>query len=260
MKNRLIIIAFLISATSLFAQTEKTFNNNLSLDLGYNQGYMKDLNFSPLNYTQGGKLLGLNYQKNGANGKNRIESGLHLSAGKLNTAASDYFKTSYILATFDASFLRKIHASDDAKLTYFVGGEYKSSIQYMAWKGTEAISFIATHGIAIKGLVTYKLSEKQQLESSLAIPIVQNLVRPPYNTIDQFISENSDDFIKIATTGTPSSLGKYQEITWKTQYKLDLSRHFALNLTYAMQLQHVSDIHSFTQLNNQFLTSFTFKF
>jgi hypothetical protein len=260
MKNALIIIAFLISTTALFGQTENTFNNNLSLDLGYNQGYMKDLNFSPLNYTQGGKLLGLNYQKNGANGKNRIEAGVHLSAGKLNTAASDYFKAIYILATFDASFLRKIHASDDAKLFYFVGGEYKSNIQYMAWKGSEAIGFVATHGIAIKGLVTYKLSEKQQLESSLTIPIVQNLVRPPYNTIDEFISANQDNFIKIATTGKLASWDKYQALTWKTNYKYDFSRRFALNLTYAMQLQHVSDIHSLTQLNNQFLTSFTFKF
>jgi hypothetical protein len=173
MKNRLIIIALLISATSLLAQTEKTFKNNFSLDFGYNQGYVKDLNFSPLNYTQGGKLLGLNYQKNSGNGKNRIESGLHISAGKLNTTASDYFKTSYILVAFDASFLRKIHQSNDARLSYFVGGEYKSNVQYLGWKGTEAISFIGTHGVAIKGLVAYKLSEKQQLESSLAVPILQ---------------------------------------------------------------------------------------
>jgi hypothetical protein len=260
MKNACIFMFITLFTTQLFAQAEKTFKNNIALDLGYNQGYVKDLNFSPLNYTQGGKVLGLRYEKNSANGKNRIESGLHLSAGKLNTAASDYFKTTYILATFDASFLRKLPQSDVAKLAFFVGGEYKTNFQFAGWRGTEAISFIATHGIAIKGLATYKLSEKQQLESSLAFPIVQNLVRPPYNVIDEFISENQDDFLKIATKGTISSFGKYQALEWKTRYKYAFSKRFALDLTYAMNLQHVTDIHSFTQLNNQFLTSFTFKF
>jgi hypothetical protein len=260
MKNACILIFLSLFTAQLIAQTETTFKNTIALDFGYNQGVVKDLIFSPLNYTQGGKIMGLNYQKNSTNEKNKIEAGLHLSTGKLNTDASDYFKASYLLATFDASFLRKIHASNDAKLSYFVGGEYKTSFQLSSWKSLEIFSFIATHGFAIKGLVAYKLNEKQQLESSLAIPIMQNLVRPPYNGNDEFVTDNQDNFIKLATTGKFTTLNKYQALMWKTQYKYDFSRCFALNLTYLMNLQHVTDTHSFTQLNNQFLTSLTFKF
>jgi hypothetical protein len=260
MKSTRILIILFILRGPLFAQTEIPLKNNIRLDLGYNQGFVKDLSFSPLNYTQGGKLLGLNYQKNSANGKNKIETGLHLSTGKIKTDASDYFTASYILATFDASFLRKIRPSDDTKLSYFVGGEYKSNIQYLDWRGQDAISFIATHGVAVKGLVVYNLGEKQQLESSIAIPVFQNLVRPPYNVIDEFISENKDNILKIVTHGTSSTLNKYQAIEWKTRYKYAVSKHFQLEAAYNMNLQHVSDVHKLTQLNNQITTGFTFKF
>jgi hypothetical protein len=260
MKNILIFIFIALFTQQLCGQSETTFKNNITLDLGYNQGYVKDLNFSQLNYSQGGILIGLDYQKNSANGKNRIEGGLHGSLGNLKTDASDYFTSDYVLVALDAAFLRKIHQSTDSKLSYFLGGQYKSNIQYFDWRSQQTISFLATHGIAVKGLVLYQLSEKQALESSLAIPVFQSLVRPPYNAIDDFIAVNKDNFIKLATTGKGATLNEYQAITWKTQYKLAFSRRFALNLTYAMNLQHVSNFHSFTQLNNQFSTGFTFKF
>jgi hypothetical protein len=260
MKNACIFICLLFLTTQLFAQTETTFKNNITLDLGYNQGYVKDLNFSQLNYAQGGILLGLTYQKNSANKKNRIEGGVHLSTGTLKTDASSYFTSDYTLVTLDAAFLRKINPLSDSKLSYFLGGQYKSNIQYFDWRSQQAISFLATHGIAIKGLVAYQLSEKQGLESSLTVPLFQILVRPSYNTIDNFVDRNQDNLIKLATTGKPSTLDTYRSIEWKTRFKYALSKRFDLSIAYGLHFQHVPSAHKLTQLNNQFSTGFTFKF
>jgi hypothetical protein len=259
MKNILIFIFIALFTQQLCAQTETTFKNNITLDLGYNQGYVKDLNFSQLNYAQGGILMGLDYQKNSANGKNRIEGGLHASLGSLKTNASAYFTSEYILVALDAAFLRKISTVSNSKLSYFLGGQYKSNIQYFNWRG-DAVSFLATHGIAIKGLVAYQLSEKQALESSLTVPLFQILVRPSYNTIDNFVDRNQDNIIKLATTGKPSTLDTYRSIEWKTRYKHALSKRFDLNMAYGLHFQHVPSAHKLTQLNNQFSTGFTFKF
>ncbi len=259
MRGTHILIMLFILRGPLFAQTEAA-KSHIRLDLGYNQGFMKDLSFSPLNYTQGGKLFGLNYQRNSANGKNRIETGLHASLGNLKTDASSYFTADYILATFDASFLRQIRPSENTKFAYFVGGEYKSTIQYLDWNNQQTISFLATHGIAVKGLVVYNLDEKQHLESSIAIPVFQSLVRPSYNVVDEYIAENQDNIWGIVTHGVSSTLNKYQAIEWKTRYKYAVSKHFELEGAYSANLQHVSGLHKLMQLNNQFTTGFTYKF
>jgi hypothetical protein len=92
------------------------------------------------------------------------------------------------------------------------------------------------------------------------LPVLQLLVRPPYNTNNDFIATNQDNLLKLMFYGTPSSLNKYLALDWDTRYRFAFSKRFEQYIDYAMSYQRVGGTHKFIQLNHFFTTGLTYHF
>ena len=262
-KKTITILTMLFCLTvNVYSQndTTKTMKNYIGIFGGNNQGFLKDQIFSNLNYTGNGYLVELNYRHLKPNGKNLIEVNLSYSSGKLKTNDIDYFTSSYILANVNMAYLRKLTNQENNKFNVFLGAKYKTQIQYLDWNNQTTFSFIATHGLSIQTNILYKIKSKHIIETALSIPVFQVLVRPPYNGIDNFITDNQDNTFKLIFTGEPSSLNKYVAINWVTNYKYEISKRFELKLCYSLNYEKVFDTHIFIQLQNQITTGINFKF
>ncbi|MFM2269566.1 MAG: hypothetical protein RL757_3007 [Bacteroidota bacterium] len=248
--------------------TEKSRNNSIGIELATNQGIFKDQVFSLLNYSQSGKIIGLNYLRYKPTGKNRIEANFNFGSSKLTTRNSDYFTSNSILGNLRFSYLQHLRffppsgglRGDSEKLRVYVGGEYQTQVQYFDWKDLSTFSYLATHGIAVKALATYQLNEKARVETAVTIPLFQSLVRPPYNGIDEFVIANSDNYPKIMLTGDLSTVNKYAALDWQNKFYYQFSKRFDAVVSYNLRYQKVFDEQKFIQLNHQLSLGLNFKF
>ena len=259
--EKYILICLLLMLGKLgFSQTNTTeqTKNCVGLQVGYNHGYLKDLNFSPLNYKEGGLLYALNYTNQNPNGKVILNVDIEFSSAQLKTKASDYLASNLIMANFETSFVRKV--SKEKKLLIYIGGQYSSYLQIIDWQDYESFSFLASHGVGVKGLISYNLTAKHRFSSSLYIPVFQFLARPPYNGIDENIIENQDNIAKIIFNGKPVSFNQYLAFDWKINYLYSLSKRFDFSATYLLRYQNVSEINEVVHLQNQLSIGLKFKF
>jgi hypothetical protein len=262
-KKIVVLFALLSSITiKIFSQsnTLKVQKNQFGIFYGYNQGFLKDHIFSDLNYSTKGLKRGLHYRHLNPNGKNMFETNFSLEGGKLKTEYADYFKSAYILANINIAFLRKIGNVDNNKLKLYLGGKFKTQIQYLDWNDQNTFSYIATHGVALQSSLFYHLKPKHKIETSLSIPVYQLLARPPYNGIDNFITENEDNISELIFTGKPTTVNNYLAFTWATNYTYELSNRFNINLSYTLNYERLFDEHKFIQLQNLLTSSINYKF
>ena len=256
-KKSLILLILILSFGQVFAQPD-TLKNQIGIRLGYNTAFLKDALFSSLNYSEAGVLVGTSYIRQNPSGKSIFETNIDVSTGKLNTKSAIYFTGSYIYANIRLAYLRKLY--EHKNTSYYLGGQYQTQIQYFDWKSQSAFSFMTTNGLSLNGLVNYSFNSKHSIQSGLSIPVFQVLARPPYNGIDEFISANQDNPLKLILTGKPTSITKYFALKWHTSYVINMSRRFDFRIAYALQYQNVVDINKFIELQNQFTTGLNFKF
>ena len=262
-KNNYILIALLIlisiSGKAQSSMEEKELLNQIGIAIGTNQGFVKDLNFSALNYRESGLLYSLEYIRKQRNGKGILIADADVSLGKLKTKASDFFTSNNTMANLEVSYLRKINLKSP-KWETFVGVQYNTYLQILDWYDFESFSFLATHGIGPKAMVSFKLNHRNRFQTSLFLPLFQNLVRPPYNGIDETIIENQDNTLKLIVSGKLASLNKYFAFDWKLNYSFALTQRFDLNVSYVLRYQNVNEVNKFVHLQNQLTTGLTFKF
>ena len=257
-----ILTLLLCLAVNVYSQsdTTKTRKNHIGVLGGYNQGFLKDQIFSNLNYTEDGYLVGLHYRHLKPNGKNLIEANLSFSSGKMKTNYADFFTSSYILANINLAYLRTLPNLKNKKMSIYLGAKYKTQIQYLDWNNQTSFSFLATHGLSLQTVILYDIKPKHSVETGLSIPFFQLLVRPPYNGIDNFITSNQDNTVKLIFTGKPTTINKYFGINWTSNYKYEINKRFELQLGYIFNYERVFDTHKFIQLQNQITTGVNFKF
>jgi len=265
-KNTLLLTLLIVFVYSAFSQknevqtnTSKPFNNRIGLEIGYNQGYLKDDNFSALNYKESGLLYSLSYTNQNPDGKGVFNVDMDFSLGKLKTSVSEDFMSAITIANLEVSYVRKLKTKDN-HISLYLGGQYNSYLQILDWKDFESFSFLATHGIGIKGLLAYHLDSKQKLTASLFIPVFQDLVRPPYNGINETIIENQDNTVKLIGTGKPSSFNTYVAFDLKFNYSYSISSRYDLATTYLLRYQNVSETNTVKHLENQLTVGLNYKF
>jgi len=70
-----VFLLFFCSTILLHAQEKvPKSTHEVGASIGYNAGWFKDLNFSPIHYTQGGFLIGLDYRKVKINNGNSLSN------------------------------------------------------------------------------------------------------------------------------------------------------------------------------------------
>ena len=234
-------------------------SNQIGFEIGINKGYFKDLNFSSLNYREGGTLFSLNYIRWKPDRQHMFTADVDFASGKMKSDVTEFFDAQHILGNIELSFLWQLRLMENRNLSFFLGPQYNSFIQYVDWNDQSGWSYLATHGLNIKGFVRYKAS-RRSFETSLSIPLVQVFVRPPYNGYDLFIQENSEDVFKIIFRGELASFNEYVAVDWKTVYRYAASNHVDFVFGYLFRYQGVSGYNKVTHFQNQLTFGFAIKF
>ncbi len=242
-----------ISVASAQNDAPSNSNNRIGIQIGYDQGVLQDQNFSNLNYNLNGLNLALSYERYSSENKYSFYGRLLFQSALLSTSVSNSFESSSLGGGLELGLFRNIgkFGSSD-KLSFDIGLRYGSSLDYLDWNYQDSFSFTGVHGLAMLAQIQYSVNGKQSIYSRLAIPFLQILVRPPYNTIDEFIFENEDKVLKLAFTGEFNSFNKYQAFDWTTGYRGKINDRLELDLSYNLKLQNVRKEKSMAQFKNQF--------
>jgi hypothetical protein len=256
-----------------FSQTDSLLNkkkNEVGIEVGYNRGNLEDRYFTYWKYSKSGVLIGLNINHRNRSGKNIVEGSINYSSGKLIADAfinrfvsgktilepTTYFNTTYNLANIRFSYLTKLFKARNNKFSNYLGVEYQTEGQYLAPYSKNEFGYIATHGIALKGLVTYNLNVKHSIRSTLSIPVFQVLDRPLqyedyFEKLSQYEAAKKDKMMELLFTGKPTTVNTYFAFNSQTTYKYSLTNRLDLNLKYSLLYQHISGIREFNELQNQ---------
>lgn len=235
---------------------EKVSKNKIEIVVGYQANYLKDANFSPLNQVGGGFATSLKYKKIT---KNIFGVYFQFSPGSINSGPSKEFTTSYINANLELEYLYKL-TPEEGVSQFYLGPVYNTRVLYLDWYDLEAFSYVATHSIGIRGLISKNLKEKHLIQASLSIPVLQFLARPPYNGIDEFIIENQDSPAKIIFSGTPSSFNKFFALEFCVGYKYNLTQHMFWYSNYTLYTQKVKEPNLLKSLSNTISTGIAINF
>lgn len=236
MKKTIFLLFFLVLTTTIFAQEEEenfTKKNSLGIQLGFNQTYWKDHNFAELNYSGSSFVAGLQYTR--LTKQSRIfYADLNFSPTTLQTDASDFFDADRYLLNLRIGYLLPIQMSNE-KLRLYLGGQYHTYLSMVFWDGTTSFSFYALHSLDVSSRLEYHFDEKQKLVFNLSLPLLGQLVRPPYIGSDKFLGENEDNIPKVITTGKFTSLNDFFGMTWDLGYYATLNERWDWNARFGVQ-------------------------
>ena len=252
---------FILPILLLFSLTLKAQKKNtIGLSYGVNSGVLKDLNFSPLHYKESGHLLSLQYLRHNPKRKNRFEIGIDFSSRKTKTDVSNLFTANYIYGKINASYCRKINVSKSRKWNFYAGAGYATNLFYVEWDDNEAFSYVATHGLTFNCKANYLINKRNQIYSTITIPFLQLLARPPYNGRDEFIIENENSPVKIFFDRKFATFNQYYGFSWTTKYIFNVSKLIDLSVNYNLNLQNVTGVNKLTHMQNQLQTGLNIKF
>ncbi|MEM7367785.1 MAG: hypothetical protein AAF587_04225 [Bacteroidota bacterium] len=239
---------------------EIAYKHQISIGPGYNQGYLRDRNFSPLGYSEGGSLFGVRYAKQ--HQRSRFAINLAYSSGNIKTPVSPHFTTSYILGNLSIAYVREIPPFSNDKLRIYLGPQYSFYIYYLDWEDQDAFSFMATHSLDLAVQGRYQLNDLHRLAAQLSIPVVNLIVRPPYNGNDEELGRNNDEgnVFALITNGSWGSWNKIFAYTLSLQYYYALTQRLDLLIGYENRYQRTEESFSYRHAHNQFTLGLTLTF
>ena len=234
----------------------QVFKNQIEVGIGYQSNLIKDTNFSPLNQKGGGFATLVKYQRIS---KNILGANIQFSSGSIDSGTANEFSTSYINANVGFEYLFGL---SEEKNTYhfYVGPAYNTKVLYLDWYNLDAYSYVATHGIAVKGLISRTIKTTHLIQASLSLPVFQFLARPPYNGIDEYIIENQDNPAKILFNSSPSSFNTFIALEFYVIYKYKLSKRIDWYLNYTLYTQKALEPSLFKSLSNTITTGIAINF
>ncbi|MGB6153211.1 MAG: hypothetical protein WBG48_14600 [Pricia sp.] len=236
-----LILTGFSSAWGQYEDIPPGHQNLLEVGIGYTQLYTKDLNFSPLNYSGNGFVYNLAYERRSKSDRHLLSMSAAFSSDYLQTPTPNTIDPLYIYADIGISFNTQIFPSEQRKAKYYLGGAYNTRAFYIDYDDQEAFSYTATHGLSVLGILEYQINVKNKFRTSLSIPIVQLLARPPYNGIDAFIIENQDNVEQILFFGKVASFNHYRAVFWKTDYRYSVCRFLDVGLRYHLGYQTATE-------------------
>lgn len=229
--------------------------NYLGIGIGYSFDHIKDNILSPLNQKGNSIFYSIFYERHS---KNILKLNVKYSDDILKSGSSNKLKTSYYKANVGITYLKNTSKTSQTT-NYYIGGSYAMDLLYMDWNGQDAFSFVTTHGVAISAAVSKQLEPKQYIESTISIPVIQFLSRPPYNGLDEYIIKNQDDPLNIIFHGKLASFKDFKSINWNVNYQYEISSHINCKVDFDFNIQKVEKTPSFTSLSNRVSTSILYK-
>jgi len=253
-QSSILILTILFCSLSLTAQ-----QNEFVVSIGTSQGYFKDSNFSPLNYQQQGTALRLAYTRYGKGNQYLFSAHLDFSYNTLHNNAAEHFTSEYIMGTISIDFLKKSTPFRN-KSSYYLGGQIQTNNHVISYDGLESFSFMFNHSLSLKGFYTISIRSRHSFQTSLAIPLVNYMVRPPFNGNNKTIEANQERPLRLLTAdGKITSVNTFLAVDWFSQYRYAVSRNFDIAVGCNLQYQRHKDMHHLARLENQLTISAIWK-
>ncbi len=257
MKNSLLILICLALSLSICYGQDSKADYTVGVHLAVNLGYWKDSNYSTLNYRQSGLEYGLYLSRQK---KNLIRVQANFSPSNLTTHFSDFFETRHWNGNLWFSYLFGL-SNRDQKLNYFIGPEYRFNGNLIDWQNLNGWSFLFAHNLNLGTAVQYQIADKQRIDARLSLPIISDVVRPPYNGYDEDVTSREHNTLKLVTVGEWMTFNKFQSADLSLNYNYEVLDRLELRLAYELQVQRVrTNSHTWILGQHQFLLGSTFKF
>jgi hypothetical protein len=252
----ILIIFRVILLKAQVTETKPIKRNMFNFQVGFEYGYYKDLNYSPLNYSARGTVLGIEYQRLVHN-QNRLFFSSNFQIGNLHSSASEYFVSKHYNLNLKLGYLVNI-IPDASKAKIHLGGQLSSYTDAVLYNDTEAVTYFGLHSLDIKGSVTWNISDKHKVNSNLSVPVYGLLVRPPYSGFDKFMEESS--YTNILFRGIWTSFNNYFAFNWSLQYECIVSDNWSVMAKYQFMYYKTKIPDIAIIPSNQFTIGFNFKF
>ena len=258
MKTQIILSILFLSSIQIFAQRENTnYKNGIGIQIvPISIGYLKDSNFSPLNYTEKGLGFGLSYFRQK---KNTFLLDIRFGFNSMTTPKVDFFSTTHLQGNLILDYHFNKNTSNE-KLKYYFGPQYKFNFNFLSDNSDLAFSYFATHNFSVLGGIEYQLANRHRVASSLSLPVFALIIQPPYNGFDEALEVKSNQPLKLITDGKFLSFNKYQAFNFAFNYTYLLSKRLDLMFAYELHYQRINDLHKFILAQHQFILKTTINF
>jgi hypothetical protein len=255
----LTITLLLLSLFTLTAQGggNKTIRkNNINLGFGLGCGYLKDLNYSPLSYSSVGVVVNASYLRNLKN-NNLLFLTSNIQYGELNTAVSEYNTSDHYNVNLELGFLGIIPVNV-SEIKFRLGGQYHAYFDIVFYDSESAITFYGLHSLDLSGIISWDISPRHALSSTISLPVFGLLVRPPWTGWDMYTiyHESYPLFFK----GRWTSLNDFFAVNLNIQYHFSIVTRWDLTAKYLFRYYRTDELETAIIPSNQFTIGTSFSF
>jgi hypothetical protein len=179
--------------------------------------------------------------------------------GELNTEVSEYNTSDHYSVNLELGFLGNIPVNA-SELKLWLGGQYHFYFDAVFYEGTEAITFYGLHGLDLTGSISWNISSKHELSSTISLPVFGLLVRPPWTGWDKYIVEHEDNRLPLFFRGKWTSLNDFFAANLNIKYHFAIGTRWSLTAEYLFRYYRTDELATAIIPSNQFTIGTSFSF
>ncbi len=125
---------------------------------------------------------------------------------------------------------------------------------------TEAITFYGLHSLDLTGSISWDISSKHALSSTISLPVFGLLIRPPWTGWDMYIVEHEDNRFPLFFRGKWTSLNDFFAVNLNIQYHFAIGPGWDLTAKYLFRYYRTDELKTAIIPSNQFTIGTSFSF
>ena len=231
--------------------------NNINLGFGLGRGYLKDQNYSPLSYSSGGVVVNAGYRRNINDNLLFLTSDIQF--GELNSAVSDYNTSDHYNVNLGLGFLGNIPVNA-SEIKFRLGGQYHAYFDIVFYDSESAITFYGLHSLDLTGSISWDISSRHALSSTISLPVFGLLIRPPWTGWDMYITEHEDNRLPLFFRGKWTSLNDFFAVNLNIKYHFAIGPGWDLTAEYMFRYYRTDELETAIIPSNQFTIGTCFSF
>ena len=169
----------------------------------------------------------------------------------MNTTVSEYNTSDHYNVNLELGFLGNIPVNA-SELKLWLGGQYHSYFDAVFYKDTKATTFYGLHSLDLAGSLSWDISSKHALSSTISLPVFGLLVRPPWTGWDMYIVEHKDNRLPLYFRGKWTSLNDFFAFNWNIQYHFAITPGWSLTAEYQFSYYRTDELKTAIIPSNQF--------
>jgi|GEM_PF-2321100 len=265
MKNKIFKIASVLLFNLLFCSlisfadedTKQSKNKTYTISLGYENSLFKDVNYSVLNQKGNGIVLHLQSLRK-LKSNDLFQVAIDLPYAITKPKNFHHFRATQTVANIEVAYLKHF-PTKNKNINFYLGGQLHSYYHLVFFDGTEAFTMFGVNGLDVSSYVEYTINDNQSINAKASIPVLAQLVRPPYTGWDKYITDNPYNIPKVLTRGKITSLNKFFGFNFDFNYEYQYKENRSINFNYGLRYYTTSEVKKSVVMNNQFNVGLNFK-